>query len=1489
MQMKKRVLSVLLALCLAGSLASTAWAAGDQATPETAEADTSAVVLNEEEEQQDETTASQEETSGEDSTVAPAEDPVAQVTETEADDGSVEYTAALETDGQTMNVVVTAPEGAFAEDVQPELSVTMLTAEDELNAVADELDAAEVAYDGFAALDITFTDKATGEEIEPVQQVSVRIELPQTIVDSGIDLNTLAVQHLEEDADGNVQNVTEVATLDNGITLSEEAAAAANEAAGVAPMSDLPAEEATAGDATETPAAVAEFDVDGFSSFVITWQADWHSDGTIRVTYWNTEEDGSELTVPNQYVFNIGELNDGDTITLQNGKLIVKGKKYEIPQQVTVGNDTYKYIGAKCYYNKQWQDFATIQLKIPDYYIGWDYKVDGNDSDSKPDVRLLYEKVPTDPGSGGDQGGTGTTSTTVTTGKSAVKIGDTDNYTLNLSVSGDRGSQTQKQAVDVLFIIDRSASMEKSLGGWQTKIGAVKSAVSTLVNSINDPQDSIEVRYSAIRFSNANGTRTVGNGWYSENNASNFISQINAITTNEGTNWEAGIHKAIETLDGSDRPNATKIVVFLSDGVPTYSGGFNWESEHGDGSDHASSRYGQSEETISGFADDAAKEIEKLDCDYFFAIGIGSDFNLGNRGRTYMTRLTDHVQAGIPTRVLSANNETDLESAFNMIEEATRFFAANNVVMVDPMSEYADLVPVSGGSNNGQYEFTLALEKKASAEEDYLPVQGASQTVYVTANSNQGTTVTLQDGTEQVPITVFVDKDDSTGKETIRVVFGKTSDGKLYELAQNYRYTVSTVITPSQKAITEGKDQYNGEGEANTGTHAGADGFWSNDNDNALVNYNAITTDENGNITDSTPGTPVYFPKPVIQVPEKTTVDLTLEKTFVGLTDAEVEYLIFRDDGFGFDVNYCVSEARPEDPEQPEKNMTFMAPDADIKGLYLPDGTEISSLNNGGGGYRIVAGDYLVQNQWHNESKGTYDTDYTNPQTGASLKKENGNWVYSITLTVPKCDENHFFTVFEQHQEVPGYAKINDSNAEWTITGLESTPITGTGKFIEGNRNVYEDMNELGEKKDYREQEDYAIAQGALRKLTITEDTTIAFTNYYTGKLDVTKTIGDGNEYDGAQNQSYALTIAPAHLWKLDFDENATDSTQAEDITHGLAGKTVSYYITSGENSDRVDENGTQLEENGTATKTLGADGAFTINIKPDQTIYFIDLPAIQWQVAENTESAQVDNYTLTATVTDTNNNVVDDGTHWNQYTASDTIGSVYQNDGIASVDSARHDQVKIENVTDAVHADAVALVTVTNVYTRDTVTLTVSKFVRGNLSSGKDTFEFTLELKNDGAAYTQSLSFEKYDADAEEPNKTTNGDLFAQSDGEYAKMYTFSLSGQDYIEFTVPKGCTYTVTEVNDGDYDQTFVGTTEITEGNGTNESEEPAAMSGTANAEENSVAFTNVKSITGPVTGLNRNDTPYTILITVAGIAGLALIGGIVARRVRRRRME
>ncbi|WP_303913772.1 fibro-slime domain-containing protein [Subdoligranulum variabile] len=441
--MKKRVLSALLALCLTLSLAGAAFAenepSGDsssavsqavssvesepqtqdetvssgsvsgedqtaaktESTPASTQTPAASDVTEEEPESTvaPEATEEPEATAEPDATPAPTEDPEAEVTEKKETDGSVEYTAALETDGETMNVIVTAPEGAFAEGVQPKLRVTMLTAEDELNAVADKLKNAEVQCDGFAALDITFTDEATGKEVEPVKSVTVRIELPQAIVDSGIDLSTLAVQHLEEDENGNVQNVTEVATLDNGITLSEEAAAAVNEAAGVAPMSDMPAEEATASDAAETPAAVAEFEVDGFSSFTITWQVSGGKKATVTFKFWDSDNNTEIITSVDTPSF--GNLSSGTTLTISQTQISALANTYNIPQTITVDGSTYTYTGAtygSYNWKDQWKDrgkITSLRVEIEKEWLGYSYSYyvnGGNDSLTAPEVRLNYEK-----------------------------------------------------------------------------------------------------------------------------------------------------------------------------------------------------------------------------------------------------------------------------------------------------------------------------------------------------------------------------------------------------------------------------------------------------------------------------------------------------------------------------------------------------------------------------------------------------------------------------------------------------------------------------------------------------------------------------------------------------------------------------------------------------------------------------------------------------------------------------------------------------------------------------------------------------------------------------------------------------------------------------------------------------------------------------------------------------------------------------------------
>lgn len=896
--MKKRVLSALLAICLTLSLAGAAFAENETSGDSSSAASQAVSSVESEPQTQDETVSSGS-VSGEDQTAAktestpaptetpaasdvaeeepestpepeaatepdttpaPTEDPVADVTENEESDGSVEYTATLETDGETMNVIVTAPEGAFAEDVQPELSVTMLTAEDELNAVADKLDTAEVQYDGFTALDITFTDEATGEEVEPVKSVAVRIELPQAIVDSGIDLTTLAVQHLEEDENGNVQNVTEVATLDNGITLSEEAAAAANEAAGVAPMSNMPAEEATAGDATETPAAVAEFEVNGFSSFTITWEGTGlHQDGTIEVTYWNTEGNGSDLAVPDQYLFRINKLNDGDSITLQNGKLTVNSREYEIPQQVTVGNDTYKYIGAKCYYDNRWKDFTTI--KASPKKIGWNYEVDDHGFGSKPDIRLLYRKVDS---STTDPGGTTVTNATVTTTKTAdLKDDGSGNYDLTLSISGDRGSATEKAAVDVLFIVDRSASMTNS---GSKRLANAKTAMKTLVNSL-EGNENIDAQYSIVTFSGSTKSQESGSpndasvrmDWtkVSGNNVSNSIDGINS---SGGTNYEAGLDKGITQLRTA-RSNAVKVVIFLSDGDPT------WSNKYGNGGAalcrewHGDSLYHTC--TYQGWVDTLNK-ASQISCGYFYAISLGGEAS------DYMKDLVSKVNASTKQTIEAESDGSNLTDWFKDITADVTFFAATDVTITDPLSEYADLV--LDADNNPQ--FTITVQRAAS--------EGVTDETWSTKQPvrNNGTLSFRSLDNKSITVTAQYDTDKKA------IVLNFPDD---YELEPGYTYSISTVITPSETAKDLGMNNPAAQRtpDDNTGTHSVKDedgnkqrGFWSNDNDNAKVTFTA--NDE--------PGAQA-FPKPVIQVTEEPTGSLQIVKDVQGI-DGDVTAVV---------------------------------------------------------------------------------------------------------------------------------------------------------------------------------------------------------------------------------------------------------------------------------------------------------------------------------------------------------------------------------------------------------------------------------------------------------------------------------------------------------------------------------------------------------------------------------------------------------------------
>lgn len=153
-----------------------------------------------------------------------------------------------------VKVSVGAPQGALPDGAT--LHVDPVTSDEDVQAVTDELDDAEVSYDGFAAFDVYFTD-ADGNEVEPTEAVSVRFELPEGALPESAE--DLAVHHLVEAEDGAVDHVKAVAD-DAGIT------------DGKIMVED---------DSTVS----AEFESDGFSVFTVAWGADFEES--------TSEKDGS--------------------------------------------------------------------------------------------------------------------------------------------------------------------------------------------------------------------------------------------------------------------------------------------------------------------------------------------------------------------------------------------------------------------------------------------------------------------------------------------------------------------------------------------------------------------------------------------------------------------------------------------------------------------------------------------------------------------------------------------------------------------------------------------------------------------------------------------------------------------------------------------------------------------------------------------------------------------------------------------------------------------------------------------------------------------------------------------------------------------------------------------------------------------------------------------------------------------------------------------
>ena len=138
------------------------------------------------------------------------------------------------------------------------------------------------------------------------------------------------------------------------------------------------------------------------------------------------------------------------------------------------------------------------------------------------------------------------------------------NYTLNLDVTGATGEAT---GVDVLFVIDTSGSM--------ADYGLLRNVKSLLTeNGVIDQIFKTEGNVNSVAYvSFAGMDETRVSDWYTSSNKADLEKAINRLRATGGTNWTYAMEKASETLAKRANNKNEKVVIFLSDGEPTYSMG----------------------------------------------------------------------------------------------------------------------------------------------------------------------------------------------------------------------------------------------------------------------------------------------------------------------------------------------------------------------------------------------------------------------------------------------------------------------------------------------------------------------------------------------------------------------------------------------------------------------------------------------------------------------------------------------------------------------------------------------------------------------------------------------------------------------------------------------------------------------------------------------------------------------------------------------------
>lgn len=280
-----------------------------------------------------------------------------------------------------------------------------------------------------------------------------------------------------------------------------------------------------------------------------------------------------------------------------------------------------------------------------------------------------------------------------------IKRNDNGTYDITLNASGTIGSDVKKAFVDIVLVVDTSGSMKGS------NLTSTKNAINALVDAFDAKKETVDTKYKLVTFSSSAETKT--DNWV---DGKKLKKKAGELSADGGTNYDQGLSQAATAINSSSRENAKKIVIFLTDGKPTYYG---------------TNPYGYGNETSKKTLEAAVRSASKISCERFYAVGIGlpGSINIYTHddnpywdhnsywhqgtcpdGGTYskgydiseqisglriLERLSGAVTASTK-RAINYSDPSDLTREFTSIAGDILTLACSEVTITDTLSQYVD-------------------------------------------------------------------------------------------------------------------------------------------------------------------------------------------------------------------------------------------------------------------------------------------------------------------------------------------------------------------------------------------------------------------------------------------------------------------------------------------------------------------------------------------------------------------------------------------------------------------------------------------------------------------------------------------------------------------------------------------------------------------------------------------------------------------------------